>query len=228
VADEAQVAAAQATADATQAAAGVPTLVAPSDGIVTAVNIVAGVDAQSGEAIQIDAGPMVASASFAETDVPNLKIGMAASATISAASQTLSGVVSQISPVAASTSGGGSSVATYRVLVTLTDAPATVVSGMAVTLTMITSQVANALYIPAGALQGSATTGYTVQLLANGSPTTRTVQVGLVTPTQVQIMGGLNEGDLVVIVRTSSSTSGAGGLRQRVINGGGVVTPALP
>jgi len=228
VADEAQVAAAQATADATQAAAGVPTLVAPSDGIVTAVNIVAGVDAPSGEAIQIDAGPMVASASFAETDVPNLKIGMAASATISAASQTLSGVVSQISPVAASTSGGGSSVATYRVLVTLTDAPATVVSGMAVTLTMITSQVANALYIPAGALQGSATTGYTVQLLANGSPTTRTVQVGLVTPTQVQIMGGLNEGDLVVIVRTSSSTSGAGGLRQRVINGGGVVTPALP
>jgi HlyD family secretion protein len=227
VTDQAQVAAAQATADATQAAAGVPTLVAPANGIVTAVNIVAGVDAPSGEAIQIDAGPMVASASFAETDVPNLKIGMAASATISAASQTLAGVVSQISPVAASTSGGGS-VATYKVLVTLTDAPTTVVAGMAVTLTMITTQVANALYIPAGALQGSATTGYSVQLLANGSPTTRAVQVGLVTPTQVQITGGLNQGDLVVIVRTSSNSSGAGGLRQRIINGGGIITPAGP
>ena len=228
VTDQAQVAAAQATADATQAAAGVPTLVAPADGIVTAVNIVAGVDAPTGEAIQIDAGPMVASASFAETDVPNLKIGMAASATISAASQTLAGVVSQISPVAASTSGGGSSVATYKVLVTLTAAPAAVVSGMAVTLTMITNQVANALYVAAGALQGSATTGYSVQLLTNGSPTTRAVQVGLVTPTQVQITGGLNQGDLVVIVRTSTNSSGAGGQRQRIINGGGIITPAVP
>ncbi len=229
VTDQAQVAAAQAAANSAEAAAGVPTLIAPADGTVTAVNIVAGVDAPSGEAIQIDAGPMVASASFAETDVPNLKAGMAASATISAANLTLAGVVGQISPVAASTSGGGSSVATYKVLVTLTDAPTSVVSGMAVTLTMITNQVSNALYIPAGALQGSATTGYTVQLMANGSPTTRAVQVGLVTPTQVQITGGLNQGDLVVIVRTSSSTSGgAGGLRQRIINGGGIITPAGP
>jgi HlyD family secretion protein len=225
VADEAQIATDQAAADAAQTATGLPTIVAPADGTVTAVNIVAGVAAPSGEAIEIDSGPMVAFASFAETDVPNLKNGMAASATVSAANLTLSGVISQISPVAASTSGGGSTVATYKVLVTLDGAPSTVVSGMAVTLTMITNQVSNALYIPAGALQGSATNGYSVQVLTNGSPVARAVQVGLVTPTQVQITNGLSEGDLVVIVRTTSTTSGAGGFRQRAANAG-IVVPA--
>jgi multidrug efflux pump subunit AcrA (membrane-fusion protein) len=96
---------------------------------------------------------------------------------------------------------------------------------MAVTLTMITNQVGNALYIPAGALQGSATNGYSVQVLTNGSPVARAVQVGLVTPTQVQITNGLSEGDLVVIVRTSSTTSSAGGFRQRAANAG-IVVPA--
>ena len=226
--DQAQIATDQSAADAAQAAANLSTIVAPADGTVTAVSIVAGVDAPTGEAIEIDSGPMVASANFAETDVPNLKIGMAASATISAAGQTLSGAISQVSPVAAATSGGGSTVATYKVLVTLDSAPSTVVSGMAVTLTVVTAQVSNVLYIPAGALQGSATTGYTVQVLANGSPTARAVQVGLVTPTQVQIANGLSQGDLVVIVRTSSSTSG-GGSRFRGANGaGGFVVPAVP
>ena len=226
LADQSQVAAAQSAADAAQAAAAMSSLVAPADGTVTSVSIVAGVVAPSGEAIEIDAGPMVATASFAETDVANLKKSMAASATVSAVSQTLSGVVSQISPVAATTSGGGSSVATYKVLVTLTSAPSTVVSGMAVTLTIVTAQATNALYIPAGALQGSATTGYSVQVLTNGSLVARAVQVGLVTSTQVQITNGLSEGDLVVIVRTSSSSNNSTSRFRGGANGvGGFVVP---
>jgi multidrug efflux pump subunit AcrA (membrane-fusion protein) len=207
LADQLQVATAQSALDAAQSAASVSSIVAPADGTVTAVNIVAGVEAPSGEAIEIESGPMVATVSVAETDVPNLKVGMAATATISAVNVTLNGVISQISPVATTTSGGGSSVATYKVLVTLADAPTTVVSGMAVSLTIVTAQDSNVLYIPAGALQGSATNGYTVQVLANGTPTSHSVQVGLMTSTQVEIKSGISEGDLVVVVRTSSSSS---------------------
>ncbi len=227
VTDEAQVATAQAAADAAEAAANVATIVAPADGTVTAISILPGVDAPSGEAIEIDSGPMVATASFAETDVSSLKVGMAASATISAANQALDGVISQISPVAATTSGGGSSVATYKVLVALTGAPSTVVSGMAVSLTIVTAQASNALYVPAGALQGSATNGYSVQVLTGGTPTARPVQVGLVTSTQVQITNGLSEGDLVVIVRTSSSSSNSNS-RFRAASGGAQVIVPIP
>ena len=227
VADEAQVATAQAALDAAQAAANVATIVAPSDGTVTSISIAPGVDAPSGEAIEIDAGPMVATASFAETDVTSLKVGMAVTATVSAANQSLDGLISQISPVAATTSGGGSSVATYKVLTTITNAPSTVVSGMAVSLTIVTAQASNALYVPAGALQGSATNGYSVQVLTNGTPTARPVQVGLVTSTQVQITNGLNEGDLVVIVRTSSSSSNSNS-RFRAASGGAQVIVPVP
>jgi HlyD family secretion protein len=227
VTDEAQVATAQAAADAAEVAANVATIVAPADGTVTSINIAPGVDAPSGEAIEIDSGPMVATASFAETDVSSLKVGMAASATISAANQALDGVISQISPVAATTSGGGSSVATYKVLVALTGAPSTVISGMAVSLTIVTAQASNVLYVPAGALQGSATNGYSVQVLTGGTPTARPVQVGLVTSTQVQITNGLNEGDLVVIVRTSSSSSNSNS-RFRAASGGAQVIVPIP
>lgn len=225
LADQAQVATAQSAVDAAQAAASVASIVAPADGTVTAVSIVAGVVAPTGEAIEIDSGPMVVAASFAETDISSLKVGMAATATVSAVSQTLDGTIGQISPVAATTSGGGNSVATYKVLVTLPGAPSTVVSGMAASLTVVTAQASNALYIPAGALQGSATNGYSVQVLINGTPTARTVQVGLVTSTQVQITNGLSEGETVVIVRTSSSSTNA---NSRFRGGGGqpVVIPS--
>jgi macrolide-specific efflux system membrane fusion protein len=98
---------------------------------------------------------------------------------------------------------------------------------MAVSLTIVTAQASNALYIPAGALQGSATNGYSVQVLTNGTPTARSVQVGLVTSTQVQITNGLSEGDLVVIVRTSSSSSNSNS-RFRAAGGGAQVIVPVP
>jgi hypothetical protein len=64
---------------------------------------------------------------------------------------------------------------------------------------------------------------------SDGSTTSRTVQVGLVTTSMAQITSGLSEGDTVV-TGTSSSTSGttttaggAGGLNS--LPGGGVTGP---
>ncbi len=93
----------------------------------------------------------------------------------------------------ASTSGGTSSVVTYAVTVTLTSPPETVLAGMSATVTVTTASVENALRVPATALQGSSTAGYTVQVVnADGNASTQDVQVGLVTTSMAQITGGLS------------------------------------
>jgi macrolide-specific efflux system membrane fusion protein len=121
-------------------------------------------------------------------------------------------------------------VATYAVTVTLTSPPATVLAGMSASVTVTTAEVDNVLRVPATALEGSASAGYSVLVInSDGSTTSRTVQVGLVTTSMAQITSGLSTGESVV-TGTSSSTSGttttaggAGGLNS--LTGGGVTGP---
>jgi len=230
-ADQAAVAAAQSTVNADQAAVSAATLTAPADGLIVAVNILPGVNAPtSGYAIEESVGPMVANASFAESVIAGLKVGQTATVTVNDVS--VPGTLTQIVPVATSSSGGisSSSVATYAVTVTLTSPPATVLAGMSASVTVTTAEVDNVLRVPATALEGSASAGYSVLVInSDGSTTSRTVQVGLVTTSMAQITSGLSEGDTVV-TGTSSSTSGttttaggAGGLNS--LPGGGVTGP---
>jgi multidrug efflux pump subunit AcrA (membrane-fusion protein) len=226
VADEAQVASAQATVDAAQLAVTAATIFAPADGLIIAVNILPGVNAPSGYAIEESVSPMVATASFTESDITNLKVGQSASVTVTAAKQVVAGTLSQIVPVA-STSGGSSSVVTYAVTVTLIDPPAIVFSGMSATVTVTTASVANTLRVPATALVGSAASGYSVQVMgSDGSITTRTVEVGLVTTSMAQITNGLSQGDAVVVgttsTRNSTTTTGGGGVNLGGLGGGGL------
>jgi macrolide-specific efflux system membrane fusion protein len=224
-ADQAQVDSAQAAVDAAQAAVTEGTILAPADGLIVAVNILPGVNApSSGYAIEESVAPMVASASFTESDISNLKVGQAASVTVTAPNVTVDGTVSQIVPVAAS-SGGSSSVVTFSVLVTLTSPPATVLSGMSATVTVTTASVAGALRVPSTALTGSASTGYSVQVLgSDGAVSTVSVQVGLVTTSMAQITGGVSEGQLVVVGTTStrnSTTTTTSGVNLGGLTGGG-------
>jgi multidrug efflux pump subunit AcrA (membrane-fusion protein) len=101
---------------------------------------------------------------------------------------------------------------------------------MSATVTVTTASVDNALRVPATALQGSATAGYTVQVMDGTAPTTVDVQVGLVTTSMAQITGGLKSGDTVVTGSTTSRTgsttttgSGTGGVNLQSLTGGGNV-----
>jgi len=225
VADEAQVASAQATVDAAQLAVTAATIFAPADGLIIAVNILPGVNAPSGYAIEESVSPMVATASFTESDITNLKVGQSASVTVTAAKQVVAGTLTQIVPVA-STSGGSSSVVTYAVTVTLINPPAIVFSGMTATVTVTTASVANTLRVPATALVGSAAAGYSVEVMgSDGSITTRAVEVGLVTTSMAQITNGLSQGDAVVVGTTStrnSTTTTGGGVNLGGLTGGGL------
>jgi hypothetical protein len=81
--------------------------------------------------------------------------------------------------------------------------------------------------VPATALEGSSTAGYTVQVLnSDGSVATQAVQVGLVTTSMAQITSGLSAGDTVVTgtvsnknTTTTTTAGGAGGINS--LTGGG-------
>ena len=205
------------------------TLTAPSDGLIVAVNVLPGVNAPtSGYAIEESVGPMVANAAFAESVIAGLQVGQSATVSVTGAAVSVPGTLTQIVPVASSSSGA-SSVATYAVTVTLTSPPATVLAGMSATVTVTTASVDNALRVPTTALQGSATAGYSVLVMnSDGSTTSRTVQVGLVTTSMAQITNGLADGDTVVTGTASNKNSttttagGAGGINP--LTGGGGLT----
>ena len=119
--DQASVATAQSDVDSAQLAVDNASLKAPIAGRVSAVNIVAGTTAPSGAAIEIQSSAMTVTAAFAESDVPDLKVGQATEVTIKAiGTDPVAGTVSSIAETSASGSNG---VVSYDVTVAL-DEPA--------------------------------------------------------------------------------------------------------
>ncbi len=162
--DQASVTSAQESVRQAQIQVNGATLTAPADGTVAAVSVVAGLLAPSGNAITLEVGPMQVTASFAESAIGSIKVGQPTAVTVSAVGQTIDGTVSQITPTAA-TAAGGSSVVTYAVQITLTNAPATVLSGMSASIAVTTAEASNVIAVPAIALEGSSG-NYSVRVIA--------------------------------------------------------------
>ena len=201
------------------------TLTAPADGVVAAVNAVAGVLAPSGNAVLLEVGPMQVTASFAESDISKLKVGQATTVTVAASGTTpIDGTLSQITPTA-STAAGGSSVVTYAVRITLTNPPATVLSGMTASVAVTTAESDNVIAVPAISLVGSSGSYGVRVIAADGTSQIVSVDVGLVTTSLAEIKSGITEGETVSIgtvsARTSTSTTGGGVAIPGVGGGGG-------
>jgi macrolide-specific efflux system membrane fusion protein len=188
------------------------TLVAPEAGVVTAVNISAGVAAPSGPAIVIASDAMVASALVTETDVSSIKAAQVATVTITALGTDVSGTVSSVSISGSSSSG----VVGFGVLVAVDSLPTGVLPGMSVQVTVVTARALGVLSIPSVALGGTLGS-YTVSVLASdGTVSTRSVGTGLVTTDLAEITTGLAAGDRVVTGTASNqltTTTGGGGFR---------------
>jgi len=216
--DQASVASAQTALDAAQKTVNLAQIVAPVAGTITAVNVIAGVDAPSGDAIDLQSSTMQVTASFAETDLPTLKVGQAASISITATNETATGKLTTIDPVAATS--GSSSVVTYSVVITLDSTPADVKSGMSASVSITTAEADNVLAVPAIALVGS-NGSYSVRVMAaDGSISTVPVTVGLTTTQYAAITAGLNAGDTVVVGTSSPRTSTANSTNPGGLTGG--------
>jgi RND family efflux transporter MFP subunit len=195
------------------------TLVAPADGIVTAVAITTGTNAPGGAAITILSSALVVTTSIVESDIPAIQLGQPATVSVTALDASLNGTVSSIDPVGSGSGSGG--VVSYAVDVALDAPPPSLRPGMSADITIVAASASNVLAIPSRALSGSAGS-YTVRVVAaDGSVSTRTVQVGLVTSSLAEITGGLQAGELVVTGTSSSQntvTNVGGG-----IGGGGTI-----
>jgi macrolide-specific efflux system membrane fusion protein len=200
------------------------TLTAPIDGIVTAVNVVKGLEAPSGDAIVVDATTFQVTADVVESDLAAMKVGQTAAVTIGAVDGQVTGKVTAIAPTAAGDTTGG--VVSYAVTVSLDNVPTAVRAGMTADITITIDSATNVLTVPAAALRGTAG-NYSVLILgADGTPTAQPVEVGLVTNTLAEIKSGLAEGQEVVTgvntPQTGTATNGNGGF------GGGGFGGAVP
>jgi len=208
------------------------TIKAPIAGVVSEVNILAGADAPSGNAIVVEAASYEVTADVVESDIGSVTVGQAATITIAALNGTADGKVTAIDRT--STTSSSTSVVSYPVTVALTNPPAGVLPGMTADVTITTASVTDVLTIPSEALTGTAG-NYSVRVLgATGVPEARPVTVGLVTTSLAAIKSGLTAGETVITgttaarnatTTTTNNQGGGGNFRGFGGGGGGGVVP---
>lgn len=187
-------------------------VVAPFDGVVTAVDIQVGQSA-SGAAITIaDLENLEVVVNMSEVDVTQIAVGQSVEVTLDAVSDvTLNGAVTQIAPAGTQSSG----VVNYPVTVTLEKTPDTIKTGMTANLTITTAEHDDVLAVPNRAIK-TVNKQKVVYVVTDGQQVLTPVETGLSGESMTEITGGLSEGDVVVVTgtttATTSSTSGSGGM----------------
>lgn len=153
-------------------------------------------------AIKNPNGQYQATVSLTEVDVTTVKSGQKATLTLDAyPDNTLTGTV-----LAVSTGGSVSSgVTSYSATILLDKTSLELYTNMAVSATIITNSVDNALVVTSTAIKANGDTSV-VEVMKDKKPTAVTVETGISNDTQTEIKSGLNEGD-VVVTATSSKTS---------------------
>ncbi|MET8152120.1 efflux RND transporter periplasmic adaptor subunit [Actinoplanes sp. NPDC049668] len=172
-----------------------------------------------------DLSRLQVTAAFAEADATRLKEGQAATVTWNALSGTTqTGKVVAVDPQATT----ANNVVTYGVTLSLDKVPTGAKPGQTVSASVVTGEVADAVYVNAAAVT---TVGnrHSVTVLTGGVQEVRSVEIGLAGDQAVEITSGLTAGEQVVITTASSTTgSGTGGFPGGGLPGGGLTGGGPP
>lgn len=187
-------------------------LVAPFDGVVSVVNFGVG-DTASGSAVTIvNLSQMQVKVTVAEVDIAKIKVGETASMSLDALSgKEFNAKVIAVSPVGTVTSG----VVNYTATLEITDASDSIKPGMTAVLNIESDRRDNVLVVPLKAVhtQGNQKV---VNVQVNGKTVQKVVTTGLSSDTAVEIVSGLQEGDVVLLTQstttTTTSTNAAGSM----------------
>jgi len=203
--------------DAAEQALDDATFVAPIDGVVlfNAGASVAGVGAKptEGSAVSpasapftvVDLDALKFTAEVDEADVDRVKVGMPAKVTLdSFPGEEFGTTVTRINPAAQATATGGT---IFAVELGLVDTEKDILIGMKGDATIEVSSRGAALTIPVEALFSEGGTDYVYVVSANTLKKTE-VTVGATTDTEVEILEGLNEGDVVALSGSTQYTDG--------------------
>ena len=154
-----------------------------------------------------DLAHLEVTAFFSETDTAKLKPGQAATVTLDALPQTpIAGKVHAIDILSTTVNN----VVDYGVTIRLDQRPDALRIGQTTSVSIVTDQAQNALYVPTAAVQTAGGTA-TVVLLENGGQVTTPVQVGLEGDLTTQIVSGVRQGQRVVIPVTTGANGFPGG-----------------
>jgi macrolide-specific efflux system membrane fusion protein len=163
--------------------------------------------------IQNEANPMI-TIDLTEIDVPKVKIGQKATVTLdSLADKTFTGEVVTIDRIGTTSNN----VTSYPVIVQLDTTSNQILPNMAASANIILETKSDVLTIPSAAVQTQAGQSY-VRVLRDGRQEQVSVEIGISSDTQTEIISGLSEGDEVTTGTTSTTSTQEQG---RSIFGGG-------
>ena len=180
-------------------------LVAPFDGVVSAVNYGAGETASGAAVTLIDPSVLQVKVTISEVDIAKVQLGETAAMTLDALTgKAYTATVISVSPVGTVSSG----VVNYTATLEIKNADGAIKPGMTANLALEVERRDNVLLVPVRAVRTSGTRKI-VTVQADGQSTQNTVTTGLSNDTSIEIVSGLKEGDVVVINATTTSTSSA-------------------
>ncbi len=205
--DEAQLALEQ-----TQAQLDDAILRAPFDGVIVLLNVTAGQYASPGTpAVVVDsAGDLQLDVSIDEVDISELVEGQSAYLAFTALpGRVVTGTVDSIAP--ASTNIGGAQA--YAVQIGFTPGDLPIRLGMTADVQIVVARAADALLVPSRAITADREAGryYVTRQLPSGLTEQVEVRIGLRDSSSVQILEGVEEGDLLVLPVLPGTASSSGG-----------------
>jgi HlyD family secretion protein len=225
--DSQEVRAAEANVQAYQNTINEARIIAPFDGTGTEISTLPGEMIRDGtQAVQLDnLENLVVNVNVSEIDISKVEIGQAVVITFDALPyKEYSGFVSDVSSAGTDEDG----IVQFRVTATIEDADESVKPGFTAVISIITSQVDDALLVPSQALSGRNGDNMVVVVSEDGTTKKVMVEVGTSSEAFTEIINGdIEEGDqLMVVVNASEDTFGGGfgmmgGMRQITGGGGG-------
>lgn len=200
------------------------TIKAPFDGVIAKVNVKVGDSASAASLATIITKQQIVEISLNEVDIAKVKLNMKASLTFDAIDGLeITGKVVDIDSVGTVSQG----VVSYVVKIALDTQDDRIKTGMSVNATVITNVKTDVLTVPNSAVKTNNGGGSYVQTLdASGNPQQVTVQIGISSDTDTEIISGLNEGDKVITQTINASATAqpsgsTGGMGIPGIGGGG-------
>jgi HlyD family secretion protein len=181
-------------------------LVAPFDGIIASISVKVGEVSSSTAMVISNTDALSADINVDESDIGAIQVGQPVKLTLDALSGvTLSGKVQRI----ADTADTSASVITYVVRVALDETRAGIKPGMTANATFQVQDLKNVLRVPNEYLKTDNTTKQTTVTLVNADGTLAVVPVklGVQGSDYSEVLEGLNEGETIVLITSSASTS---------------------